>query len=70
MVYLSDTFSASSQALGYLYQIRLALYLAMKDENIDKDLGIELLDDVSFYSEGTPLELIQVKHHLKNSFFD
>lgn len=67
MVYLSDTFSASSQALGYLYQIRLALYLAMKDENIDKDLGIELLDDVSFYSEGTPLELIQVKHHLKKT---
>ncbi|MGS7467754.1 ABC-three component system protein [Bacillus paranthracis] len=62
---MSDTFSASSQALGYLYQIRLALYLAMKDENIDKDLGIELLDDVSFHSEGTPLELIQVKHHLK-----
>lgn len=61
---MSTKFSAGEQAIGYLYQVRYALYLLLEDKNIDKDVAIEQLDDVHFESNGSPEELIQLKHHI------
>lgn len=59
-------FSAAPSAAGYLYQARLALALCLKYVNADSsvEVGIERLDDVSFESNGTALELLQSKHHI------
>jgi hypothetical protein len=64
---VSNQFSASSSAVGYIYQVRYALYLILKDENLEKEVSIERLDDVAFEESGTPAELIQLKHHIKRS---
>lgn len=62
--YVSSQFSAGGSAIGYIYQVRFALYLILKDENLEKEVSIERLDDVAFEEGGTPEELIQLKHHL------
>lgn len=60
-------FGAADSALGYLYQIRVALLSSLR--RIDPASGetfsvyLETLDDVVFESSGTPLELFQLKHH-------
>lgn len=59
-----SNFAAPAQALGYLYQVRYALLLLLKAEN-DVDLLLEGLDDISLEERGSPLELIQTKHHSK-----
>lgn len=64
---MTNLFSAGSSALGYLFQIRYALYLILSETNLDKDIRIESLDDVSFEKNGTPIELIQLKHHINKS---
>lgn len=61
---MATKFSAGEQAIGYLYQVRYALYLLLDDKNIDKDVAIEQLDDVHFEEVGSPVELIQLKHHI------
>ncbi|MGO0258247.1 ABC-three component system protein [Priestia aryabhattai] len=61
---MSSQFSAGNSAIGYIYQVRYALYLILKDENLEKDVSIERLDDVAFEEDGTPEELIQLKHHM------
>lgn len=60
-------FAARDAALGYLYQVRLALLLLLKVGVGDPEtaVAIELLDDVEFETNGTPVELIQAKHHQK-----
>ncbi|GLR67837.1 hypothetical protein GCM10010909_25180 [Acidocella aquatica] len=62
----STNFSAAPSAAGYLYQARLALALCLKYVNVDTgvEVGIERLDDVSFETDGTALELLQAKHHI------
>ncbi|MGX9181558.1 ABC-three component system protein [Mesorhizobium sp. BHbdii] len=62
----STNFSAAPSAAGYLYQARLALALCLKYVNVDAgvEVGIERLDDVSFETSGTALELLQAKHHI------
>ncbi|CEG31044.1 ABC-three component system protein [Peribacillus simplex] len=62
---MPNMFSAGSSAVGYLYQVRYALYLILK--KIDLEISIEKLDDVAFESQGTPIELLQLKHHLNQS---
>lgn len=59
-------FSAAGSAAGYFYQARLALALCLRYANSGTpvEVGIERLDDVSFEADGTPIELIQTKHHL------
>lgn len=59
-------FSAAPSAAGYLYQARLALALCLRYVNGETsvEVGIERLDDVSFESNGTALELLQAKHHI------
>ncbi|MGX1098692.1 ABC-three component system protein [Amorphus sp. MBR-141] len=62
----SSSFSAAPSAAGYLYQARLALAMCLKHVNAGSciEIGIERLDDVSFESDGTALELLQAKHHI------
>lgn len=60
---MSNQFSAHAQALGYFYQVRYALLLLLKASD-SSCIYIEKLDDISFDDNGTPLELIQTKHHI------
>ncbi|MCY6494603.1 ABC-three component system protein [Leptolyngbya sp. GGD] len=59
---MSTGFSAGSQALGYLYQARYALFLALSNPE-EYNLSIEGLDDITFEEDGAPRELLQLKHH-------
>lgn len=62
----SNPFSAGESALGYLFQCRLALLFALarlRDRD-DTDIAIESLDDVTFFVDGRPEDLLQTKHHL------
>lgn len=61
-----NPFSAADSALGYLYQVRVALLWALRRLKIDNDfmISLETLDDVAFETRGgTPDELLQTKHH-------
>ena len=61
--------SAAQSAAGYLYQARLALAECLRYAYNDSsvEVAIEKLDDVSFEKNGTALELLQTKHHLKKA---
>lgn len=61
--------SAAQSAAGYLYQARLALAEALRYAYVDSgiEIAVERLDDVSFEKDGSPVELLQTKHHLKKS---
>lgn len=65
----SSQFSAADSALGYLYQVRVALVWSLQriKENPDLIVALETLDDVVFESQGSPAELLQTKHHCKKS---
>lgn len=58
-------FSAADSAVGYLYQVRIALLSALKRLACDETfaLYLETLDDVVFESKGSALDLLQLKHH-------
>lgn len=58
-------FSAADAALGYLYQVRVALLWSLRRLKTGQNFVVELetLDDVTFESSGQPVELIQTKHH-------
>lgn len=56
---------ASEQMLGYLYQVRYALALLMKNDNANSQISIERFDDVAFSEDGIPKQLIQMKHHIQ-----
>ncbi len=59
-------YSASASLLGYIYQCRLALLETLKRLKSDPNIAvaIETLDDVVFEKDGTPTDVIQVKHHI------
>jgi hypothetical protein len=61
-------FDASPSMLGYIYQIRFALYLSLKKLSDLADpeqfnVSIEKLDDIAFDCNGAPEELLQTKFH-------
>jgi hypothetical protein len=56
---MKDQFSAAPSALGYLYQVEVALLEALRREDPALELSIEALDDIAF--EGTQTELLQTK---------
>ena len=58
-------FSATDSALGYLYQVRLALLSSMRRLARDASFTVylETLDDVVFEEAGSAVELLQLKHH-------
>ncbi|UPG94557.1 ABC-three component system protein [Luteibacter aegosomatissinici] len=62
-------FGAGDAALGYLYQIRHALLESL--QRLAKgqifSICLETLDDVTFEPSGSPVELFQLKHHLKSA---
>lgn len=63
---MTTAFSAADSALGYLYQVRLALLWSLRRVRTGTDfiVSLETLDDVTFESTGgTPAELLQTKHH-------
>jgi hypothetical protein len=63
---MTTPFSAADSALGYLYQVRLALLWSLRRAKNGNDfiVSLETLDDVTFESTGgTPEELLQAKHH-------
>jgi hypothetical protein len=59
-------FSAGAQALGYIYQARYALYLILTKNEDKQGVAMESLDDIVLDTEGTPQELLQLKHHINN----
>lgn len=59
------THQASEQMLGYLYQVRYALYLLLKNDNEDNQISIERFDDIAFSQDDNPKQMIQLKHHVK-----
>lgn len=64
----ASPFSAVDATLGYLYQVRLALLLALRRLKLDPDflVSIETLDDVTFETAGGKVaDLFQTKHHRK-----
>lgn len=63
----AEQFSARDSALGYLYQVRLALLWALRRLRTTDDfrVGLETLDDVVFEEDGRPTDLLQAKHRVK-----
>ncbi len=59
-----DKFSATEPTLGYLYQIRHALYLAMAGREEANTL-VEIIDDVSIHAAEKTIERLQLKHSPK-----
>lgn len=64
----TSIYDASASALGYIYQVRYALLLALQkvSEVNDPDdclISIEKLDDIAFEQGGNPSELLQAKYH-------
>ena len=57
---------ASEQMIGYLYQVRYALNLLLKNDNEQAQISIEKFDDVAFSEDDVPKVLIQLKHHVKH----
>ena len=57
------THNAAGQMLGYLYQVRYALNLLLESNDPGYQISLEKFDDIAFDRDGTPVQLIQVKHH-------
>jgi hypothetical protein len=57
---------AAPSALGYLYQSQWPLVELLRRgrDEPDSALTLELHDDVAWEEDGTPTELLQVKHHI------
>lgn len=60
-----NAFSAADSALGYLYQVRVALLWSLsRIKQGEFVVSLETLDDVTFEAKGgTAEELLQTKHH-------
>jgi len=58
-------FCAADSALGYLYQVQVALLWSLRKLRTGADFAVSLetLDDVAFEPTGRPEELLQTKHH-------
>jgi hypothetical protein len=67
MTHERSAFSAADSALGYIYQCRYALLLALQRLPLGEpfQVSIETLDDVVFERQGAATELLQTKHHLE-----
>ena len=56
---------APEQMLGYLYQVRYALNLLLKNDNENHLISIERFDDIAFSEDDSPKQMIQLKHHVR-----
>ncbi|MBT2235564.1 ABC-three component system protein [Nonomuraea sp. NEAU-A123] len=57
---------ASASAIGYLYQVNWCLIelLQRAPDRPDQAISIETHDDVAWEQAGSPVELLQAKHHI------
>jgi hypothetical protein len=60
---------ASASAVGYLYQVNWCLVelLERAPYKPGQAISLETHDDVAWESSGTPMELLQTKHHVGTS---
>jgi hypothetical protein len=60
--------TAAPAALGYIYQCQWPLLALVRDsaDRFDCQITLELHDDVAWDRNGTPTELLQVKHHINS----
>ena len=52
--------------VGYFYQVRVALLVALKRLRTDEQflIGLETIDDIAITGEsGSPIQILQIKHH-------
>ncbi|KAB8140725.1 hypothetical protein F8S13_22210 [Chloroflexia bacterium SDU3-3] len=63
---MTTPFSAGPQAVGYLHQVRYALYLLLI-ESEEAGIIIEGLDDIEIQTSPGHINLAQLKHHIKNN---
>jgi hypothetical protein len=58
--------TAAPAALGYIYQCRWPLLALLHDsaDRQDCQITLELHDDVAWDRDGTPTDLLQLKHHI------
>jgi hypothetical protein len=63
---MSSQFDATASMLGYLFQVRLALLDSLKRLRTFGSFSVtlETFDDVAFEPAGSPIELLQTKHHM------
>ncbi|WP_202107690.1 ABC-three component system protein [Succinivibrio dextrinosolvens] len=58
------THEATASMIGYLYQIRYALYILLQAKDPSEKISLEKFDDISIESDkSTPLQIIQTKCH-------
>lgn len=64
---MTNLFSAANSMVGYLYQCREALLLAINETNSFPNLfvSVERFDDVAFDNNATSSAQLQLKHHCK-----
>jgi hypothetical protein len=62
---MASTFSAGPQAVGYLHQVRYALYTLLCDSDEGASVVIEGLDDIEVSGSLGLVRLEQLKHHIK-----
>lgn len=62
---MTTPFSAGLQAVGYLHQVRYALYALLRESNPEAAVVIEGLDDIEVRDAQGPVQLEQLKHHVK-----
>ena len=60
-------FSAAAPAVGYLYQVRYALFDSLRRlvDGSQFSVSVETLDDVVFETDGKAADLLQTKHHVQ-----
>lgn len=62
-----STHQAVEQMLGYLYQVRYALFLLLDNDDEQTQISIEKFDDIAFSNDGdVPEMMLQLKHHTKS----
>lgn len=52
-LHMSDH-QAAEQMIGYLYQVRYALFLLLENDDEQAQINIEKFDDISFSHDDTP----------------
>lgn len=55
---------ATKQMIGYLYQVRYALFLLLNNDDGETQISIEKFDDVAFIKDENAEKMIQLKHHV------
>ncbi len=62
----ADQHNASASAVGYLYQVNWCLIelLMSGPDRLDQAISLETHDDVAWEESGSPVELLQSKHHV------